>query len=1832
MKLFALLAVAAALPAALAAPSHYFDDDDLPSFLADPAPPARDAVDSPFFLDDDIFPPSARDAVAEDSFFLPEFEAPPARQPAAPDLDQLTGLPDDMLPDSRWFDQGFGGEFHNPKGLVRPEDVREGKIGTERDFVGLPPAQWVGAQVQNDGWEDALDEEVERAIVPPTGTQPAESASATASAVAEAPALPEFLKTTTPVIPGLTNCQANLMLKFASFYESGDFNLYYGRCGPRDKHHGIVAGYVDLTTRQGGLYQTILKYLEDKPENFTNPFQDYMGILKDTAAGYTVTDDIVYYEGFCDVWKKASADPSLRLAYDKTLLSMYIKPSLAAAQYRKTTLPLTLLVYFDSWLHVGEKTLDSQIWPNATHATDANAGEPSFVAKVLLMRAEYRRRAEKEAREAIRENGNFDYEWDTDPEGQGRWEDGLAAYASLLQLYGKSKEGLERSFKLADKEVTVAVNANGTKTAKVACEVWKGDGSKQRALNEGLTLKGIDDAVQPFGSWQKAAGALANGALIRQISRNEPFVEECDFAVVTLGAFSSEAITEVVGEYIKKISTIVTDFGGDVVRFLGDAILVSFLPQSNESAQQLCLRSLRCCDVIHAKCGTHEIKLKRWLRMIRQRENSHGDVQSENVTMRSGNYDTESQMRLTLHSALIAGSLEHLVLGELEHRLDYVLWGTCLQELSGLLEEAKSDESGISLQSSRHQSSAGSGVVVINGEDLVITIEEVLKSHSLNSPTTSNEISGPTFEISFESQDQDDMFRLFVNSSVLFRIRARKSITASSSSNFKSEFRVISVLMACFKGHPTLEQIQRVVADLLKLLVKCEGAYYQFSVDDKGKSLFCVFGLPPSGTEKTAIRALQTAISLHKLCTSCVGTPPSLSIATGSVLFGLMGCPARKEICLLGDVFNIAARIQSTQRKESVVALEEATAEVVKSEMILDDLGTFLFKGKKVPLRIWGFDASSVNRQRTRSRAANKLIGNFTQWDLVQKGVQEWLRNETKTFTALVEGQGGQGKTSLLNHVIEFLDFNCVPHWSRSASVFDYGRGTTAQRDFFLNKIRQALEECGERGDDAAVIMEILFFQRTMGATILNKGLQNQEAKMSLATALANKIIGHFLESRRAVLLVDDLQWLDAASHAMFATIMGECPKVDSLVKYVIELSPNSRSLNAADSVLATELKTIVMYQMDSVEDICILLEEEKVTSDRIVAEIGQSDRFDFLKWDRSSGEGECSEAFFRHIMIRDAIYESIALSERQSMHLKIASQYEAVFKAVPEQDFAIMHKMSFHYWRSSDTRKMVWSSMELGCTLARDYHNEQASKILSQVFDLLESIDHEDQYLTKYERARGLAMLAQAGIYEFEPKRVISYGLESLRLAGDSWPATPAAINKSIIRNVFKFIHRWNRTARASKNLPLRESSDWHFVKRDALRTLMIAARMYSDVLGEAGSTLLILWCVNHAIVTCRTHVAEWFNIFAFFTVFLTYFPGTEGYQVAFSKQLASIHHECAEQVPGSATLYTILETCFLLRASRGYKVCTDSMAIFERCRKPGMWFRSFSFRHVSSIPLGDLYSQRRDVTMDVIKNVGAKEPLWSLCAITGLILECFMTMEVDQMRIWMACIPLPIVAALTKKSRIMFMHLENMPPATEAILTVPLRTRKQELVDVLKAYLLEMSDGHLPFTAHSNYLFLMVAFIGLDMIVTHVDKDPTPPQQFEELASHLLQLRTSIKAYRKSRFLYMQLAHALAETCIAVVAQRTLPKSPVRKVAKVAGRSAEKWATRRLRMKETAKEFQAGGEMQTVGALLCVILSRVARQEDARRRFGERAKVMFEVIKARTLVEWLEGRLGYT
>ncbi|KAJ3399870.1 hypothetical protein HDV05_001461, partial [Chytridiales sp. JEL 0842] len=249
----------------------------------------------------------------------------------------------------------------------------------------------------------------------------------------------------------------------------------------------------------------------------------------------------------------------------------------------------------------------------------------------------------------------------------------------------------------------------------------------------------------------------------------------------SLGKISSEVITNTVSTYLDQIIRLIVKSDGDIIKFLGDAIIVLFRLKEGEGESASIERATACCMNILLKYSLIDINLDRAIEDNRRLSvggdhsyssgnapNRRGSVVA-NVNDNSGFEGVSKNLQLTIHVAVTGGPVSHTIFGNIDNRLDYVAYGKCLETLGEVLDSAKGGELGVDTELLKYSSHLkrvlpplaareGPGYVII-GRD---ALQELLKGMPLSqSATRTRSIRGGKDNIdvavmSLLEEDEDD--------------------------------------------------------------------------------------------------------------------------------------------------------------------------------------------------------------------------------------------------------------------------------------------------------------------------------------------------------------------------------------------------------------------------------------------------------------------------------------------------------------------------------------------------------------------------------------------------------------------------------------------------------------------------------------------------------------------------------------------------------------------------------------------------------------------------------------------------------------------------------------------------------------------------------------------------------------------------------------------------------------------------------------------------------------------------------------------------------------------
>ena len=78
-----------------------------------------------------------------------------------------------------------------------------------------------------------------------------------------------------------------------------------------------------------------------------------------------------------------------------------------------------------------------------------------------------------------------------------------------------------------------------------------------------------------------------------------------------------------------------------------------------------------------------------------------------------------------------------------------------------------------------------------------------------------------------------------------------------------------------------------------------------------------------------------------------------IALNSGSALTGDIGSPKRREFTVLGDVVNIASRIESSVAQPDQIVISQPTRDMVGDTFALRSLGKVMLKGRDKELELF---------------------------------------------------------------------------------------------------------------------------------------------------------------------------------------------------------------------------------------------------------------------------------------------------------------------------------------------------------------------------------------------------------------------------------------------------------------------------------------------------------------------------------------------------------------------------------------------------------------------------------------------------------------------------------------------------------------------------------------------------------------------------------------------------------------------------------------------------------------------------------------------------------------
>ncbi|HEX6034432.1 MAG TPA: adenylate/guanylate cyclase domain-containing protein, partial [Anaerolineales bacterium] len=458
------------------------------------------------------------------------------------------------------------------------------------------------------------------------------------------------------------------------------------------------------------------------------------------------------------------------------------------------------------------------------------------------------------------------------------------------------------------------------------------------------------------------------------------------------GPTGVESLARILNEYFGQLIDIIHEYGGDVVKFAGDAVI----------AVWPVVPDLAISDIVS--------RADQWQWTMRAAECAL------EVRRRLSNYKAEDA-NLYLKLAVGLGRINTVHVGGEFNRWEFLITGTPLVELGIANTIARAGDILITPSAWKliHNDCEAEPIEF----ELKDTIAQGGQLVKLNKP--SSIFSVPKKPVIPDGAENS--LRPYIPGAVINRLTAGQS-------SWIAELRRVTVLfinLPDLDQDTALENAQNIARLIQRSVYHYEGSINKINVDDKGITIVAALGLPPFSHEDDPARGVQAALMIRRELVR-QNAPSFIGIATGRIFCGSVGNDSRREYTIIGNAVNLSARLMgaASLQDELVtrylvpILCDRVTYDSAKEAVEFEPLPPQRVKGRTEPVEV--FHAREAKKSVIRSKT--ELIGRQEEKTLIAAALQELSRG-TPHQTLVLQGEAGIGKSRLFEDLIrqaELLD------------------------------------------------------------------------------------------------------------------------------------------------------------------------------------------------------------------------------------------------------------------------------------------------------------------------------------------------------------------------------------------------------------------------------------------------------------------------------------------------------------------------------------------------------------------------------------------------------------------------------------------------------------------------------------------------------------------------------------------------------------------------------------------------------------------------------------------
>jgi class 3 adenylate cyclase/tetratricopeptide (TPR) repeat protein len=341
----------------------------------------------------------------------------------------------------------------------------------------------------------------------------------------------------------------------------------------------------------------------------------------------------------------------------------------------------------------------------------------------------------------------------------------------------------------------------------------------------------------------------------------------------------------------------------------------------------------------------------------------------------------------------------------------------------------------------------------------------------------------------------------------------------AGSTDLLYEHRKLRILFLGFDGLDLARpgdvgRLDRYWSDVYAAVRRHGGFLDVVDIGDKGANLRAFFGAPVA-IEAPWQAAAKTALDLVSL-SGRHGLSAKAGLACGPVFCGETGARSRRQYAVVGEAINRSARLMSMAGPQQALL----------DPLLMDELGSGFSVETLPPRQLKGFSRPVAvgrllgRRQDVGTARTEPLFGRAPEVEHVET---LWRRaREGRGATVYLTGPPGIGKSRLAEELAARIDAD--------GGLLLLGRGRPEERGVPLAGVRGAIGRLlgAERGNREEPQILARLLELVPGGAAAVEG--QPEVALQSALAVVDRLLAEAAQHQPVGLVVEDLQWIDQAS------------------------------------------------------------------------------------------------------------------------------------------------------------------------------------------------------------------------------------------------------------------------------------------------------------------------------------------------------------------------------------------------------------------------------------------------------------------------------------------------------------------------------------------------------------------------------------------------------------------------------------------------------------------------------------------------------------------------------